>query len=115
MKTTVFALCALAMLAIAPSALACTDCIPLPGSNPYTETCTYEGPAAYCWDNPQEPDGTATCYTTGRCIGWPGSPLAQLSSELTIASVEVRQGDSVETTHLNRVIAELPQRPADAK
>ena len=115
MKTTVFALCTLAMLAIAPSALACMDCVPIPGSSPYTETCVFDGPAQYCWDNPQEPDGTATCYTTGRCRPYGGAALAQLSSEFTIASVEIRQGDSIQATSVVPVIAELPQRPAGAR
>ena len=114
MKTTVFALCALAILAIGPSALACMACVPDP-INPQTEHCEYEPVAQYCWFEPQEPNGTSTCFTTGRCFGGGGSPLAQLSSELTIASVEIRQGDSFTTTNLLPVVAELPRRPAGAR
>lgn len=114
MRTTVFVLCTLAVLAFGTSAFACMACVPDP-INPATEHCEYEGFAQYCWFEPQEPEGTSTCFTTGRCSGGGGFPLAQLSSELTIASVEIRQGGSITTTNLLPVVAELPRRPADAR
>jgi hypothetical protein len=115
MNKAVFVLCALAMLAIAPSALACADCVWIDDPYEVRPHCVWPGPAADCWEEWQTPEGPGGCYTTGRCPGGGGGLIAQLGTELTIASVEIRQDDSITTTNLLPVVAELPRRPADVR
>lgn len=89
MKKLSLVFVALAGLALAPSAMACALCD--------GETCQWGiGPDYYalqCWFDFCPPCG---CFTTGHCQSF-AAPAASndLAMEYRIASVEIRQGDSL--------------------
>jgi hypothetical protein len=98
MKKAAFLLCTVALL-VAPSAFACQTC----GDD---GLCAFGGLALQCYQDFQDPNGPPTCFTTGHC-----GPIAQpaaLASELTLASVEIRQGDTV----VAQTVAPAPARNA---
>ena len=87
-KLSLLVLCLIA-LSFAPAALAqCADCI--------DDQCDWFSPenyAADCWYDWCPPCG---CFTTGRCFS-PSASIAttDFSLQYQIASVEVRQGDTL--------------------
>jgi|GEM_PF-4290537 len=88
MKKLSLVFVALAVLTLAPSAMACAIC---DGEN--CQWGTYpDFWAAECWEDWCPPCG---CFTTGHCQGPSASAVtSDLAMEYRIASVEIRQGQA---------------------